>query len=524
MQVALSSSSRIMDSLLLTASLTFVVLAVVWIKQLLVARSSHPLPPSPKGLPVLGNLLDLAGDDVHVKCRDWSRQFGDDIISLNVLGSTMVVLNSAKAVSDIFDKKGSNFSDRPDMPMIVDLMGWDWTFALMRYGPRWKEHRRVFHSHFNHSVVEHQVVQLEVSRELLTLLLTSPKKYREHMRHYTAHVIMKRVYGHTVSDNNDPYVRLVEEASQSTSEAAVPGAFLVDLFPSLKHVPEWMPGAGFKTKAKEWRKLSQAMINVPYDMVKEKFENGTAVPCFVSTCLEQNAASAAAGKGETLTEELIKDSAAVSYAAGADTSVSTLTTFILAMTLHPEAQKRAQAELDAVLGDRLPTFADKDDLPYVTAIMKEVFRWIPVLPLAVPHRAINSDRYKDFHIPAGASVLGNAWAILHDETIYVEPEKFKPERFIGNNLPDPAENGAFGFGRRACAGKSMAMDTIWIAIASVLSVYNIAKAVDERGNVITPQLKLKPGTVRHPAPFECVIEPRSAAALALIQHAHLDAK
>jgi hypothetical protein len=92
----------------------------------------------------------------------------------------------------------------------------------------------------------------------------------------------------------------------------------------------------------------------------------------------------------------------------------------------------------------------------------------------------------------------------------------------------------------ACAGKSMALDTIWIAIASVLSVYNITKAVDERGNVITPQIKLQPGTVRyvhasveddaltfvisHPAPFECVIEPRSAAALALIQHAHLEAK
>lgn len=137
--------------------------------------------------------------------------------------------------------------------------------------------------------------------------------------------------------------------------------------------------------------------------------DGTAVPCFVSTCLEQNAASSAAGKGEILTEELIKDSAAVAYAAGADTSVSTLTTFILAMTLHPEAQKHAQAELDAVLGDRLPTFSDRDDLPYVTAVMKEVLRWIPVLPLAVPHRAINSDQYKGYFIPAGASVLGNTW-------------------------------------------------------------------------------------------------------------------
>lgn len=63
-------------------------------------------------------------------------------------------------------------------------MGWDWTFALMRYGPRWKEHRRVFHSHFNHSVAEHQQVQLEISKELLTLLLKSPEKCLEHMRQY----------------------------------------------------------------------------------------------------------------------------------------------------------------------------------------------------------------------------------------------------------------------------------------------------------------------------------------------------
>lgn len=147
--------------------------------------------------------------------------------------------------------------------------------------------------------------------------------------------------------------------------------------------------------------------------------NGTAVPCFVSTCLELNAASSATGKGEILTEELIKDSAAVAYAAGADTSVSTLTTFFLAMTLHPEAQKRAQAELDVVVGDRLPTFADKESLPYVTSLMKEVLRWIPVLPMAVPHRAVKSDQYKGYFIPAGASVLGNTWyAVIISEAVF----------------------------------------------------------------------------------------------------------
>jgi hypothetical protein len=139
-EFSLPSSLHTMDTILVITGLAFLLLAVLWIKQLLGAQSALPLPPSPKGIPILGNLLDLASGEVHVKARDWSRQFGarivgtcfpcyrlsiscieNDIISLNVLGNTMVVLNSAKAVSDIFDKRGSNYSDRPDMPMIVDL-------------------------------------------------------------------------------------------------------------------------------------------------------------------------------------------------------------------------------------------------------------------------------------------------------------------------------------------------------------------------------------------------------------------
>jgi hypothetical protein len=65
-----------MDSILVSASAAFLVLAIFWVKQLLGSRSSSPLPPNPKGLPILGNLLDLASDVVHVKARDWSQQFG----------------------------------------------------------------------------------------------------------------------------------------------------------------------------------------------------------------------------------------------------------------------------------------------------------------------------------------------------------------------------------------------------------------------------------------------------------------
>lgn len=504
-----------MDSTSL-AVVVWVILLVLWLRRTF-GRRSLPLPPAPPGYPVIGNILDLANNDVHIRASHWSRNFDDDVISLKVLGKTMIILNSSTAVADLFDKRASNYSDRPDMPMIVDLMGWDWTFALMRYGPRWKEHRRVFNNHFNigtSGASEDRHIQLRICRELLSLMFQSPSEYLENLRHYTGHIILKRTYGHTVVDEKDPYIRLVEAASQSTSEAAVPGAFLVDLFPSMKYIPEWFPGAQFKRKARQWRKLSEAMINAPYDMAKGKFDEGNAEPCFVSACLEQN--KTASGQG--LSEELIKDTAAVAYAAGADTSVSTLTTFILAMTLNPDVQKAAQAELDALLGgERLPDFSDKTRLPYVTAILKEVLRWIPVLPMAVPHRAINADTYKGYYIPAGAFVYGNAWAILHNPDIFADPETFRPDRFIENpSLLNPIDNGVFGFGRRACAGRVMALDTIWIAMASILAVFDISKAVDEQGNEITPPVKLSPGTISHPAPFPCIIKPRSKAALELI--------
>ena len=84
------------------------------------------------------------------------------------------------------------------------------------------------------------------------------------------------------------------------------------------------------------------------------------------------------------------------------------------MTAYPEAQKKAQAELDAVIGpDRLPTFEDRDSLPYVNALLKETIRWHPVLPLGIPHKTIKEDVYNGYYIPAGTMIIPNGWCVLH---------------------------------------------------------------------------------------------------------------
>ncbi|TFY78585.1 hypothetical protein EWM64_g5427 [Hericium alpestre] len=185
------------------------------------------------------------------------------------------------------------------------------------------------------------------------------------------------------------------------------------------------------------------------------------------------------------------------------------------MTLHPEVQKKAQDELETVIGsDRLPTFSDQGSLPYVDALMKEVLRWRIVAPLGVAHRVTTDDAYNGYFIPAGSILIPNIHAMSYDDTVFVDPDTFDPEHFLDKSIPYP--DIAFGFGRRICPGRFLALSSMWITIASILATFNISKAKDENGNEIEPVDSYTSGMVSYPIPFKCEIKPRSTVAEALI--------
>jgi len=130
-----------------------------------------------------------------------------------------------------------------------------------------------------------------------------------------------------------------------------------------------------------------------------------------------------------------------------------LQTFLLAMVRNPKVFKKAQDELDRVVGkDRLPDFSDKDNLPYINAIIKEVLRWAPPLPISLPKRVTQDDVYRGYLIPAGATVVENVWAICRDPSVYPNPDTFNPDRFLKDGKIDPSvfnpEDRIFGAGRR----------------------------------------------------------------------------
>ncbi|TFK41062.1 cytochrome P450 [Crucibulum laeve] len=472
-----------------------------------------PLPPGPKAS--WFRTLSLPTTYPWITYANWQNIYGD-VIYLRVLGNPVIVLNSSVAISDLLERRGNIYSSRPIRTMVVELIGWDWLFSSMCYGDRWKQHRNLFHKHFRPNDSDrYRALQQKETHTLLRNLLQTPENFRYHIRRSAAAVVLNLSYGHQIAQDGDDYVQLADKAIAGLAQAGIFGTYLVDYLPFLKYVPAWFPFASFKREAFAWRKLTRELVDRPFDMIKQKLVEGTEFPCLVTQELESRTAGL-----DSEDEEVVKNVAATAYAAGSDTVVSAILSFFLAMTIHPEIQKRAQDELCSVIGTRLPALSDRNDLPFIECICYELLRWNPVTPLGLAHCVMQDDEYRGYQIPKGTTVIPNVWAIFHDPETYPDPMRFNPDRFMNfsaneekiNEKPDAA----FGFGRRICPGRHVALDFIFIVVASVLTVYDICRAKDENGNDINPDVEYTSLLLSHPKPFKCDIRPRSEDAITVV--------
>ncbi|KAH8977577.1 CyP450 monooxygenase [Lactarius hatsudake] len=476
-----------------------------------------PYPPGPKGYPIIGNLFDIPSVFIYKRFLEMSRELNSDIVHLQVFGFHLIACNSKGVADDLLDKRSSIYSDRPRMPMIVELMGFGWSLGFTPYNEWWKHSRQLFHKDFQPSAVpQFRPKMLKAAHGFLQRLLDSPEHFQEHIQLMAGSTILDIAYGLDIRTSDDPYLKRAEECLQILDTAANPGTFLVDIIPALKYVPEWVPGASFKRRAREWRSVAERFYTIPFDSVKQSMTDGKAKSSFTSLALHDITEN----DDRKYQEDLIKCLGGTMYTSGTDMTVSLLLTFFLAMLMNPVAQDRAQEEIDRVVGtDRLPTFDDEPNLPFVSAMSKEAFRWQQVAPFAIPHRLMEDDVYNGYFLPKNTIVLGNAWAILHDDRLFPDPFAFEPERFTDPNV-DPrvpaAVDYAFGFGQRVCPGRWMAHSLVFIIVASVLSTFRIERAVRD-GRVIEPSGSYTPGILASPEKFECTIKPRSREAEALVR-------
>jgi len=384
----------------------------------------------------------------------------------------------------------------------------------MKYGSEWRLSRRIFHQDFNSTTaVRFQETQTRYTMGLLALLRDKPESFEDHYKYLSSGIILEIIYGLKIQPINDPFVKIVERGLDVISRGLIPGTYLVDAFPvSVKHMPEWFPGAGFKRNAKKWGEEFMASFRVPFAEISRSFKAGTATPSFVTSWLSRLETKTMESEDKDYIRYILEMVSGTAFVAGYETTSSTLVNFTLYMLQHPDAQQKAHEELDRVVGrKRLPEFEDKGSLPYIQAICKEALRLHPVLPFGVPHAVIAEDQYKGMRIPKGSILFANAWAMARNEKDYgSDAGIFRPDRFLESNVRDPATF-VFGFGRRICPGRYMAENSLFIAISRVLQVFSITPALNDDGSEIPVVAEWIDGMATHPAPFQASFRPRLRA-------------
>ncbi|KAI0189210.1 putative cytochrome P450 oxidoreductase [Xylaria flabelliformis] len=499
-----------MISIEILVGILFAAAAVIGVKSILFIfkKKPGPLPPGPKGLPLLGNIRDLP---THGE-REWEhwlkhKDIYGPISSVTTLGTTFVLLHSSDLALELMEKRSSKYSSRPRQEF-ADLTGWTNILGMRQYGETHRLHRKVSHmlvgTHL--TVMPYLPIQEIEVRRFLFRVLKEPKQFLNHIRTEAGAIILKIVYGYTVEPSKpDPLIDLADEAMFHFAAASTAGTWWVDVIPALKSIPEWMPGTGWKKIARRWRATLDEVSKKPLLFAQRRLANGRSEKSFVTDFHKS--------RGDTLSpedNEVLRWVAMNMYAGGADTTVNTITSFFFAMILFPEVQRKAQEEIDRVIGNsRLPTYSDREDLPYINAVLTEAWRWHTVVPMALPHVTTSEDIVNGYFIPKGSLVIPNIWWFTHDPAVYPNPSEFDPSRYLGPDpAPDPTTH-IFGYGRRICPGRYLADTSTWLTIAQSLAVFNISKGLDESGIEIEPIPRPTPGAISRLEPFKATIKPRS---------------
>ncbi|KAJ8592289.1 cytochrome P450 [Rhizopogon salebrosus TDB-379] len=529
-----------------------------WCRKHWDSRSHLPLPPGPPSFPIVGSIFSLH-DPVRswLSFNAWRSTYGD-IVYARLLSKHIVVVNSEEIARDLFEGRSYIYSDKPQS-IVYEPFAADFNTALMPYGDKWRLHRRIFHQSLRQAVLPtYHAVLLRSARKMLFSFLHESTNYPNHFQMFTSSFILSVIYDYEPKAKDDRMVRIMQRYLEAEVSGMTPGGTVImETFPFLLRLPTWFPGAAFKRASVECLEAGHDVKKIPFEEVRERMSTGHAALCLVTDNLNRMNTF-----DNDVAEKAVREAACMAFAAGLETTTSTLLVFLLAMLFYPEVQTKAHAEIDRIVGkDRLPDFDDRPALPYLDAILRETLRWHPVAPLGVPHATTTNDVYKGYfipkglyhvliyqkqksltHQPPGVVVIGNTWeayyldtevlkmtkhfrAMTHDEKKYPSPDEFKPERFLheDGSLTNDTMPLGYGWGRRMCAGRHLADAALWIAIASYLATFSVEKALDEHGKEIPVVPKFSTGIAIRPETFPYRSLPRFKSVVTLEQLTGIDA-
>ncbi|KAK3674888.1 hypothetical protein LTR78_005232 [Recurvomyces mirabilis] len=471
-----------MPSSTLLAALALLVSGLIY-TYLYIGRRESNLPPGPPTLPILGNIPHIPLKGAHFQFTAWARQYGG-LYTLKLGTGTAAVITSPRLVKELLDKRSAKYTDRPVSYVAKLISGGD-HILLMTYGSQWRATRKLLHGSFMEKVVETEYLPIQEAeaRQMIRDYMVQPEKHMLHPKRFSNSVTMSLVWGVRTPVPETRHMQRLYSLMEIWSKVMETGATPpVDIYPFL----HWLPQRVFlrwRDRAETVRREMNGLYADFLSDLRARRKAGGSRGAFMDKVLDAVEMKGKGFEGLTCSDHELWFMGGTLTEGGSDTTASILTAFVQAMVCYPDVQRRAQAQIDAVVSeDRSPTWSDYGSLPYVAQCVKETMRWRPVTPLAFPHALAEDDWVDGMFLPKGTVIIINAWGMQHDPTRFKDPERFDPDHFDGcTTLATDLANGAwekrdhygYGAGRRFCPGAHLAERNLFLAMVKLLWAFDI---------------------------------------------------
>ncbi|XP_021961477.1 farnesoate epoxidase [Folsomia candida] len=465
-------------------------------------------PPGPRGLPILGNLIDLAraSDNMVNTFGVLGEKYGE-IFSIRMGFKRTVVLTSKEAMQTVLSNEATFARDNSGLFA-------DWSFHKnlgigASHGSVWTKTRNwtfktLREFGFGKSLAMEGYIQ--IASDLLFAKIDEKLGTEvnvDYFFHPPIQTTMWLMIVGRLSEDDQAHVKLISEKGERFMKSGILGPSLVNAFPFLRYVfPNWL---GYKVQMDFFRSCTSIGKQL-FDEMGEKLKASplTSQPANLLEAFVQNC-----GKDdEIFNSENFQVVFQDLLLSSSDSSSSFLESIVLYLIAFPEVQEKIYQEiLDVAPNGRVINFEDRKCMPYTQAFILETHRNARIAQNFAPRRALWDFSYKNFKIKKGTIILVDTRLYCENKQIWGDPEVFRPERFIGENgeLENASSVISFSFGKRNCPGELHASMVTFLILTALLQRYKISNPVGQP----MPRLDMKPGLALKPYPFQVVFEKRN---------------
>lgn len=392
------------------------------------------LPPGPRGNFLLGNMPMLGGNALAT-LEGWAREFGD-IFSYRAVSLRVCYVTHPDFIEDVLVTRNQNFIKGVGMRLNPRFFGQG---LLTSEGELWRRQRRLMQPAFHRRQIgRYGQVMVECTQKMLESWRPGEiRDLQSEMDHLTIEIVARVLFNLDLTN----LMEKLEAAGRAVHARVARGPALVY---ALRYLPTPINVRYVWTVSR----LEKAI----YQIIREREKSGRSGDDLLSVLIQ-----ARDENGEAMSERQVRDELMTVIGAGNDTTTLTLCYVWYLLAQHPEIQARLLAELDEVLGGRLPEVEDLPRLPYTAKVIKESIRLYPPI-WAFVREAVEAFDIGGYRLPARTNFVLPPWIVQRDPRFFEHPQEFRPERWteeFERGLPKFAYF-PFGGGQRTCIGASLA--------------------------------------------------------------------